>query len=169
MQDLRIQLEALHPTELTEQKSAWFTLPIYEDELSETLGIEEDSEDFTVADIDLPYDFIKAGDETITLDEINEVFYMFENLPSDIQDEIEAIMEEYDCLEDLHNQRHDIYCYSGCHSMADVAREILNDTGELRNLPEYLQEHFDYASYGESLEEDGTWVITGSGVFKLPY
>ncbi|MBY1995492.1 conjugal transfer protein [Clostridioides difficile] len=169
MQDLRIQLEALHPTELTEQKSAWFTLPIYEDELSETLGIEEDSEDFTVADIDLPYDFIKAGDETITLDEINEVYYMFENLPSDIQDEIEAIMEEYDCLEDLHNQRHDIYCYSGCHSMADVAREILNDTGELRNLPEYLQEHFDYASYGESLEEDGTWVITGSGVFKLPY
>ena len=169
MQDLRIQLEALHPTELTEQKSAWFTLPIYEDELSETLGIEEDSEDFTVAHIDLPYDFIKAGDETITLDEINEVYYMFENLPSDIQDEIEAIMEEYDCLEDLHNQRHDIYCYSGCHSMADVAREILNDTGELRNLPEYLQEHFDYASYGESLEEDGTWVITGSGVFKLPY
>ena len=110
MQDMRIQLEALHPTELTEQKSAWFTLPIYEDELSETLGIEEDSEDFTVADIDLPYDFIKAGDETITLDEINEVYYMFENLPSDIQDEIEAIMEEYDCLEDLHNQRHDIYC-----------------------------------------------------------
>ena len=40
MQDMRIQLEALHPTELTEQKSAWFTLPIYEDELSETLGIE---------------------------------------------------------------------------------------------------------------------------------
>lgn len=55
MQDMRIQLEALHPTEQTEQKSAWFTLPIYEDELSETLGIEEDSEDFTVADTDIPY------------------------------------------------------------------------------------------------------------------
>lgn len=169
MQDLRIQLEALHPTELIEQKSAWFTLPIYEDELSETLGIEEDSEDFTVADTDLPYDFIKAGDVTITLDEINDIYYMFESLPSYIQDEIEAIMEEYDCLEDLHDQRNDIYYHSGCHSMADVAREILNDTGELRNLPEYLQEHFDYTSYGESLEEDGTWIITDSGVFELPY
>lgn len=169
MQDMRIQLEALHPTEQTEQKSAWFTLPIYEDELSETLGIEEDSEDFTVADTDLPYDFIKAGDETITLDEINDIYHMFEDLSSDIQDEIEEIMEEYDCLEDLHDQRHDIIHYSGCRNMADVAREILNETGELRNLPEYLQEHFDYASYGESLEEDGTWIITNSGVFELPY
>lgn len=169
MQDMRIQLEALHPTEQTEQKSAWFTLPIYEDELSETLGIEEDSEDFAVADTDLPYDFIKAGDETITLDEINDIYHMFEDLSSDIQDEIEEIMEEYDCLEDLHDQRHDIISHSGCRNMADVAREILNETGELRNLPEYLQEHFDYASYGESLEEDGTWIITNSGVFELPY
>lgn len=169
MQDMRIQLEALHPTEQTEQKSAWFTLPIYEDELSEALGIEEDSEDFTVTDTDLPYDFIKAGDETITLDEINDIYHMFEDLPSSIQDEIEAIMEEYDCLEDLHEQRNNIYYHSGCSNMADVAKEILNETGELRNLPEYLQEHFDYASYGESLEEDGTWVITSSGVFELPY
>lgn len=169
MQDMRIQLEALHPTEQTEQKSAWFTLPIYEDELSETLGIEEDSEDFTVADTDLPYDFIKAGDETITLDEINDIYHMFEDLPSGIQDEIKELMEEYDSLEDLYDQRHDIIHYSGCRNMADVAREILNETGELRNLPEYLQEHFDYASYGESLEEDGTWIITNSGVFELPY
>lgn len=169
MQDMRIQLEALHPTEQTEQQSAWFTLPIYEDELSETIGIEEDSEDYTVKDTDLPYDFIKAGDETITLDEINDIYYMFEDLPSEMKDEIDALMEEYDCLEDLHDQRDNIYFYSGCKSMADVAKERLFESGDFRNIPEYLQEHFDYASYGESLEEDGTWIITNSGVFELPY
>lgn len=168
MSEMRIQLEALYPTEQEERKTEWFTLPIYEDELTESLGIEEDSEDFIVKDTDLPYDFIPLGEET-TIDEINDIYSMFEDLPSPIQDEIDALMEEYDCLEDLHGQRDDIYFHSGCSNMADVAREILFETGELRNLPEYLQEHFDYASYGESLEEDGTWVITSSGVFELPY
>ena len=168
MLEMRIQLEAFYPPEQAEQKCEWFTLPVYEDELTEKLGIEAESEDFTVKDTDLPYDFIPLGEE-ITIDEINDLYSMFEDLPSDMQDEIEALMDEYDSLEELYEERHNIIHYSGCSNMADVAKEILSDTGELRNLPEYLQEHFDYASYGESLEENGRWVITNHGVFELPY
>lgn len=168
MNDMRVQIEARYPPEGTEQKTAWFTLPVSEDELMDELGIDADSEDYIVKDTDLPYDFIPLG-EYMTLDEMNDIYDMYENLQSEVQAEIDAIMEEHDSLDELFEHRHDIIHYPSCHNMADVAREFLTETGALYEIPEYLHEHIDYESYGESLAEDNRWVITGHGVFELPY
>lgn len=148
-----------------EPKTAWFTLPIYDDELMEELGIETDSEEFTIKDSNVEFDV----SDVLTVDELNDLYKMYEDLPKEMQEELEELLDNVNDLEELHNIRHDIILYSGCSNMADVAREYLNETGQLDALPEHLRQHFDYESYGEILEEDNTYIITNHGIFEMPY
>ena len=54
MNELRVLIEAKQPAE-SERRSAWFTLPIDEEELEEALGIEADSDDYRIIEKDVPF------------------------------------------------------------------------------------------------------------------
>lgn len=161
---MKVLLQA-NTLEDEEPKTAWFTLPIYDDELMEELGIETDSEEFTIKDSDIEFDV----SDVLTVDELNDLYKMYEDLPKEMQEELEELLNNVNDLEELHNIRYDIRFHEGCRNMADVAREILDESGELDALPEYLRQHFDYESYGEILEEDNTYIITSQGIFEMPY
>jgi antirestriction protein len=46
--------------------------------------------------------------------------------------------------------------YLGCYEdVEEYARELLENTGDLSDLPHYLRNYFDYASFGRDLEYGG--------------
>jgi antirestriction protein len=55
--------------------------------------------------------------------------------------------------------------YEDCNCMADVAYEIVEETGLLDNCPEPLKSYFDYEAYGRDLEIEGTFHYLGLGVY----
>ena len=60
---------------------------------------------------------------------------------------------------------YEFYFYSECYNMADVAYEIMDQTGGLDEMPEHLRNYFDFESYGRDLEIEGTFYYTGGGVY----
>ena len=162
--DMRLLIETKNSNE-GEAKSAWFTLPVLEDELMDELGIEMDSEDYIIKDLDLDFD----SNEDSSIEKINEEYRMYEELEPAMQAELEPLMNHFSNIEELYNHRHDVVHYPTCYSMADVAREFVAETGGLSEVPEYLREHFNYESYGEELYENRNYEITGHGTFELPW
>ncbi len=58
-----------------------------------------------------------------------------------------------EAIEEIEN----IYC-TGETSMEDVAREYIEDTGQLNELPTSLQYYFDYEALGRDMEINGTYL-----------
>jgi len=50
---------------------------------------------------------------------------------------------------------HEFYIYDNCDNMADVAYQVLEESGGINELPEWAQSYFDYESYGRDLEIEG--------------
>ena len=124
LEELRVLIEATIPKN-GEFPSAWFDLPIDETEFEELLGVEADSEDYRIVEMELP--FADDVSEATTVDTLNDLYRMYENLPAEIREELPAFMAYYSNLDELHNYRHDIIHYANCNSMTDVARHVLAD------------------------------------------
>ncbi|MFR9267588.1 MAG: antirestriction protein ArdA, partial [[Clostridium] innocuum] len=105
MEELRVLIEATIPKN-GEFPSAWFDLPIDETEFEELLGVEADSEDYRIVEMELP--FADDVSEATTVDTLNDLYRMYENLPAEIREELPAFMAYYSNLDELHNYRHDI-------------------------------------------------------------
>lgn len=166
MQELRVLIETTIPTD-GELPSAWFDLPIDETEFEELLGVEADSEDYRIVEMELP--FADDVTEATTVDTLNDLYCMYENLPAEIREELPAFMEHYSNLDELHNHRHDIIHYAGCNSMTDVARHVLADDPAFHTLSEDCMRYFDFEAYGQSLDENGRFIETDHGIFEIPW
>lgn len=166
MEELRVLIEATIPKN-GELPSAWFCFPIDEMEFEELLGVEADSEDYRIVEMELP--FADDVTEATTVDTLNDLYRMYENLPAEIREELPAFMAYYSNLDELHNYRHDIIHYASCNSMTDVARQVLADDPAFHSLSEDCMRYFDFEAYGQSLDENRRFIETDHGIFEIPW
>ncbi|MCR0264759.1 antirestriction protein ArdA [[Clostridium] innocuum] len=165
MQELRVCIEAKLPTE-GEVRSVWFDLPIDEEEFFEKLGVDAESSDYRIVEKELPF-ADDVGEDT-TVERLNDLYDTFQSLPSDLQEDCAELLCHFTDLDELHSHRNDIIHYSWCKSMADVARETLNNDPAFTSLDERSLRYFDYEAYGEHLDENGNFMETDHGIYELP-
>ena len=145
----------------------WVDLPQSEDDLAEIIENvkrEADCEEVMISD----YEGDWSISEYDNIFELNERAEMLEDLREDERELVEVLIREHgDDLEEAIDRIQDgNYCtYCECYSMADVARKILWETGDIASIPEHLQEYFDYEAYGEMLDNNGYFYYLGNGVY----
>lgn len=165
MQELRVCIEAEQPAE-GETRSVWFELPIDEEEFFEEMGVDAESSDYRIVEKDLPF-ADDVGEDT-TVDRLNDLYYTFQSLPSDLQEDCAELLCHFYDLDELHSHRNDIIHYSMCNNMTDVARELLNDDPAFTSLDERFIRYFDFEAYGDYLDENGNFIETDHGIYELP-
>lgn len=60
---------------------------------------------------------------------------------------------------------HEFYLYDNCASMADVAYNILEESGRIDELPDWSQGYFDYTKFGRDLEIEGQFYFAGNDLY----
>lgn len=165
MNEMRVCIESL-PTVSEEIRSAWFTLPIDADVFEERLQVSMDSEDYRIIEKELPFaDEVK--EDTIA-GHLNNLYTLFTELPSDLQEDCEELLCFYTSLEELHTQRNDIIHYPLCKNMTDVARTVLEQSPAYNMLSETIIRYFGFEGYGQYLDDNGKFVETDHGIYELP-
>lgn len=165
MNEMRVCIESrLHTSE--EIRSAWFTLPIDEEELEEQIGVPIDSEDYRITEMELSF-ADEVGEDT-TIEKLNDLYHTFESLPLDLQEDYGELMCYFTSLDELHQHRHDVIHYSWCKNMADVARHLLDNVPAFSAIEERLTRYFDYDAYGQYLDDNGKFIETDHGIYELP-
>lgn len=147
-----------------ESIGAWFSLPVDPDEIAEKLGLDEQYEEIAIHDYEAPFEV----SEYMSLDELNYLAGLALELEGmDIALEMREIQRAFfNSFEEMVEHKDDIYCYSDCDSMADVAAYLIEETGALGEVPANLQNYIDYESYGRDLEIEGNFLVTTHGIFE---
>lgn len=99
MKELRVCIESAFPDE--EVKKAWFTLPIDEKDLFEKLGVDIESDDYRIVEVDVP--FKTDIKENTSVWRLNDLFYTFLALPHFMQLDCELLLERLPSLDLLHS------------------------------------------------------------------
>lgn len=144
---------------------AWFTPPVDYDEMAERIGLNEFYEEYAIHDYELPFEI----EEYVSLEEVNRLCEMVEDLPEDIQDALSDLLGCYSSLEELCEHADEIIHYPDCNDMTDVAYRYIDEYGALGEIPERVRSYIDYESYGRDLELEKRFVVTNHGVFECPY
>lgn len=165
MKEMRVCIESRLPTS-EEICSAWFTLPIDEEELEERIGVPIDSEDYRITEMELPF-ADEVGEDT-TIEKLNDLYHTFESLPLDLQEDYGELMCYFISLDELHQHRLDVIHYSWCKNMPDVARHLLDNDPAFSAIEERLTHYFDYEAYGQYLDDNGKFIETDHGIYELP-
>ena len=103
-----------------------------------------------------------------TVEKLNDLYSIYENLPSDLKEDYAELMCYFTNLDELHRYRNDIIHYSWCKNMTDVARHILNNDPDFTSLSESVTRYFDFEAYGQYLDDNGRFVETDHGIYELP-
>ena len=146
------------------ETGAWFTLPFDYDKVEEILGIDIQYENYTVQGDELPFDI----DDDITVEELNDRYNMYEELPDYIKDNLDEIIGYFDTFEGLYDFHEYIICYSGCESIAALVREY-SDTERFGEIPVHLKDFIDYEAYIKTIDIASDFIETNNGVIEIPY
>lgn len=165
MEELRVFIKTTIPID-GEIRSAWFDLPIDEDEFMERLGVDAESTDFHITEKEVT--FPDDVSEDTTIGRLNDLYDMYEDLPVHIKEEITELLTWVYDLDELHQHRYDIIHYPDCNSMIDVARHVLAENPAFASLSEDCVRYFDFEAYGDYLDENGTFVETENGIYEMP-
>lgn len=165
MDEMRIYIANLGKYNESERVGAWFSPPIDFEEVKERIGLNDAYEEYAIHDYELPFDI----DESTPIEEVNRLCEMVLELPEDMQSELRALLGYVDSIEELHEKQDEIVHYSDCEDMSDVAHYLIEETGSLGEVPAHLQNYIDYEAYGRDLEIEGNFVVTGRGIFEIPY
>ena len=76
---------------------AWFTFPIDEEDVKEKIGLNEQYEEYAIHDTD---NFPIAIGEYVSIEELNEMYEMIEELPDYIIECLDEFISHYGTLED---------------------------------------------------------------------
>ena len=106
-----------------ETTSYWFDLPIDVAEFEEKLGVGAESQDYRIIEKVLP--FADEVHEHTSVYQLNELDFMYRQLPADMQEEYVSLLTVFEDLEALYICRNVITVYPDCKSMIDVARQKL--------------------------------------------
>ena len=164
--DCRVYIANLGKYNEGELVGAWFTLPIDEDEIAEKVGLNDIYEEYAIHDYEAPF----PVDEYTSVERLNEMYDMYEELSADFSDEaIETLLNEhFDSIDEFYENKDDIIFYSECNTMTDVAWEYIYQIGGIRQLsPETLMNYFDYESFGRDMEIEGTFLFTDNGAYQI--
>lgn len=164
MKELRVLIESLTPAG-EEQLSAWFTLPIDADVFEERLQVSMDSEDYRIIEKELPFDD-EVKEDTIA-GELNNLYVLFKELPSSMQEDCEELLCFCTSLEELHSHRNEIIHYPLCKNMTDVAKTVLEQSPAYTALPETIIKYFDFEGYGQYLDDNGRFIETDHGIYEI--
>lgn len=105
MEEMRVQIEAREPTD-GEIRAFWFTLPIDTEQVEELLGIDVDTDYYYITDKELP--FADEVQEDTTVEKLNDLYSIYENLPSDLKEDYGSLMCYFSDLDELHRYRNDM-------------------------------------------------------------
>jgi antirestriction protein len=93
---------------------AWFTFPIDEEDVKEKIGLNEQYEEYAIHDTD---NFPIAIGEYVSIEELNEMYEMIEELPDYIVECLDEFISHYGTLEEVVEHKDDIYYYPDCETM----------------------------------------------------
>lgn len=159
-----MRIETKEPVD-GEIRSAWFTLPTDEEEVSEILGIDAYEETYRILETEAP--FAEEIKEDMTVGQLRDYYDYFEELPSEIQEEYHELMCYFSNLQELYRLRYDVHHYD-CKNMAEVAMEILDNDPAFHALSDEAKLYFDFDKYGEFLDDNATFLKTEHGFFEIP-
>ena len=145
---------------------AWFTFPIDEEDVKEKIGLNEQYEEYAIHDTD---NFPIAIGEYVSIEELNEMYEMIEELPDYIVDCLDEFISHYGTLEEVVEHKDDIYYYPDCETMTDVAYYYIDELQALGDIPPSLQNYIDYEAYGRDLDMVGCFIETSRGMCEIPY
>lgn len=166
MEELRVLIEAKAPVK-GESCSYWFDLPIDEAEFLDKLGVEIDSNDYSI--IEKKLTFADDVEDNTSIERLNELYSMYVDLPVGIREEYLVFLEHYSGLDEIYNYRNSIFHYEDCKSMIDVARYKLAHDPAFTSLSEKCIRYFDFETYANHLQENGHFVETEKGIFEIPF
>ena len=81
MEEMRVQIEAREPTD-GEIRAFWFTLPIDTEQVEELLGIDVDTDYYSITGKELP--FADEVQEDTTIERLDDLYHTYESLPRKI-------------------------------------------------------------------------------------
>ena len=166
MQETSVLVETKRKTD-GEVTAYWFDLPIDVAEFEEKLGIGAESGDYRIIEKVLP--FADEVHEHTSVYQLNELDYMYRQLPADMQEEYTALLTVFENLEAIYICRNVITVYPDCKSMIDVARQKLMNDPTFKHLSEDCQAYyFDFEAYASHLLENRRYLVTEHSVFELP-
>ena len=143
----------------------WVNLPATETELEEVykrIGINEEYEEMFITDYETDIDGLSVG-EYDSISDLNELAETWESMEEYEREIVEAMISEGYDLEEALEKKDNCMIYYDCYDMEDVAREYVEETGLLHNVPEILQNYFDFEAYGRDMSYEGHFVFTNSG------
>lgn len=144
---------------------AWFTPPVDYDEMAERIGLNDRYEEYAIHDYELHFEI----DEYTSIEEVNRLCEMVEDLPEDIQDELSELLCCFSSIEELCEHGVVIIHYPDCDDMTDVAYYFIDECQSLGEIPDRICNYIDYEAYGRDLDFEGRFVVTNHGVFECPY
>jgi len=152
---------------------SWYDLPMNEDLLAEAIENElqrgkeiceskHNHEEYFITDYEC--DYIKIG-EYDSLTKLNEIAEKIEKLEEQEQAAIKLMLEN-GLATDINNaiENIDNFICTGESKMEDIAYNYLEETGALQNLPENLQNYFDYEAFGRDMEIEGSYYEDNEGI-----
>lgn len=150
----------------------WLELPCTDEEIEEVkekIGISNEPdkngnyyEEYFISDYETEISGLEIG-EYDSLDDLNELAETLNDLDEYEIEVIEAMISEGYSLEDAIDKKDNCMIYYNCGDMEDVAREYVEETGLLCDVPESLKDYFDYKAYGRDMSYEGNFVFTDNG------
>ena len=143
----------------------WVILPIDDDELEKVkkrIGINKYYEEWFITDYESDVDGVEIG-EYDNIDELNEMAETLEDLDDADIEVISALMSEGYLFDEAIEKKDDVVIFVDCKDMADVARQYIEETRILDEIPEYLKDYFDYDAFGRDMSFEGHFVFTNNG------
>ena len=145
----------------------WVELPVSDEELEEVkkrIGINKYYEEWFITDYESDIDGVEVN-EYSNIDTLNELAEKLEELSNDEWklDIVSACMSEGYSLDDSIEKIDDCYIWFDCSDMEDVARQYVETCGLLDEIPEHLQNYFDFESFGRDMSFEGQFVFLNNG------
>lgn len=142
----------------------WFSFPLDYEEIKERIGLNGEYEEYAVHDTD---NFPCEVSEYISIDELNRMYEMIEELPEEIVDSLDDFISCYGSLGGVVENKDKIYFYPGCDDMEDVAYHYAHELNMLGDIPPSLEYYIDYEAYGRDLEIEGYFIETSYGMCEI--
>lgn len=60
---------------------------------------------------------------------------------------------------------HEFYIYEDCNNMADVAEQVLEESGQIDELPDWAQGYLDFEKFGRDLEIEGQFYKADGSIY----
>ena len=96
MEEMRIYIANLGKYNEGELVGAWFTPPVDFEEVKERIGLNDEYEEYTIHDYELPFEI----DEYTPIEEVNRLCEMVEDLPEYIQEELSELQSYFGSIEE---------------------------------------------------------------------